>query len=121
MTVEILIGVVSLLLFIGGLLAIPALVRRLPPDYFVRTPPRRSFGARLLRNGLGAILIIAGVAMLILPGPGIVGVILGLAVLDLPIKHRILRAILRREKIQEAIQKLRSKAGKQPFVIPQAA
>jgi len=57
--------------------------------------------------------------MLILPGPGVVGLLLGLSVLDLPIKRRALRWLLKHDKIQEGLQRLRSKVGKQPFAIPQ--
>ena len=116
---EIVTGIVSLGLCAGGLAVIPALVRRLPYDYFVRPPPSRSLASKVVRNVAAVLLIAAGVAMLILPGPGVVGLLFGLSILDLPIKHRALRWLLKHDKIQEGLQRLRSKVGKQPFAIPQ--
>ena len=118
---EIVVPIVSVTLFVAGLIAIPWLIRRLPSDYFVHPPKPKSAARRVLRNVLGVLLIAAGVAMLILPGPGVVAIVLGLTVVDLPIKQRALAALFKREKIQEGIQRLRSKAGKPPFAIPQSA
>jgi len=120
-TVEIIVGVASAAMFVGSILAIPWLVRRLPADYFVRPPPRHSLPVTILRNVLAVVLIGLGIAMLVLPGQGIVTVLIGLSLLDLPIKHRALRWILQRKKIQEGVQRLRAKKGKPPLVIPQAA
>ena len=120
-TVEIVVGVASAAMFVGSILAIPWLVRRLPADYFVRPPPRRSLPVTILRNVVAVVLIALGLAMLVLPGQGIVTVVIGLSLLDLPIKHRALRWLLQRRKIQEGVQRLRAKKGKPPLVIPQAA
>lgn len=118
-TVELIIGIVSITMFVGTLAAIPWLVRRLPADYFVRPPPKHSLPKKIARNVIGFALIAAGIAMLVLPGQGIITVLLGLSIVDLPIKHRIVGRLLRQPKIQEGVQRLRSKAGKPPLVIPQ--
>ena len=120
-SLEIALGVVSIVMFIGTLAAIPVIVRRLPFDYFVRPPPRRPWPVKLLRNGLGFALIAAGIAMLLLPGQGVVTILIGLSIIDLPVKHRVLRWLLTRPKIQEGVQRMRSKVGKPPLAIPQPA
>ena len=117
-TLELIIGIVSVTMFVGTLAAIPWLVRRLPPDYFVRPPPKHSLPKKIVRNVLGFALIAAGIAMLVLPGQGILTILIGLSIVDLPVKHRIMRWLLQRPKIQEGVQRLRSKAGKPPLVIP---
>lgn len=109
----------SLVMFVGTLLAIPWLVRRLPADHFVRPAPRRSLAARIGRNAVGALLVAVGVAMLVLPGQGVVTILVGLSIMDLGIKHRVLRWLLTRPKVQEGVQRLRAKAGKPPLVIPE--
>jgi hypothetical protein len=109
---------VSVAMFVGSLVAIPVLVRRLRPDHFARPPEPRSLPAKILRNGLGALLVAAGIAMLVLPGQGIIAIIFGISIMDLPIKDRILRRLLTQKKIQEGVQRIRSKAGKPPLVIP---
>lgn len=113
--------VLSVAFFVGSLMAIPWIVRRLPADYFARPRPKHSLAKKIALNVAGVVLIAAGIVMLILPGQGIVTVLIGLSVLDLPIKHKILRWLLQRRKIQEGVQRLRSKAGKPPLVIPQHA
>ncbi|HVH43633.1 MAG TPA: PGPGW domain-containing protein [Labilithrix sp.] len=120
-TVELIIGIVSITMFVGTLAAIPWLVRRLPADYFVRPPPKHSLAKTIARNVLGFVLIAAGIAMLLLPGQGIITILIGLSIVDLPIKHRAIRWLLQRPKIQEGVQRLRSKAGKPPLVIPAPA
>ena len=65
-------------------------------------------------------VVLAGAAMLVLPGQGIITIIFGLSILDLEIKHRAMRWILTRKKVEEALQRLRSKVGKPPLVMPES-
>jgi hypothetical protein len=109
---------VSIVMFVGSLLAIPWLIRKLPADHFVRPPEPSSMKAKILRNTLGAVLIAAGIAMLVLPGQGIIAILFGISIMDLKIKDKILRRLLCQKKIQEGVQKIRSKAGKPPLTIP---
>jgi len=117
-TVEVIIGVVSITMFVGTLATIPWLVRRLPADHFVRPPPQHSLPKKVARNVLGFTLIAAGIAMLVLPGQGIITALIGLSIVDLRIKHHVIRWLLQRPKIQEGVQRLRSTAGKPPLIIP---
>jgi len=62
---------------------------------------------------LGFVLLVAGAAMLVLPGPGIVVIILGLVVLSWEYewaKHRLDRA---RTAQKSAVEKLRQKKDRQ--------
>lgn len=120
-TMELIIGVVSITMFVGTLAAIPWLVRRLPEDYFVRPPPKHPLPLKIARNVLGFALITAGVAMLVLPGQGVLTILIGVSVADLPVKHRMLRWLLQRPKVLSAVQQARSKAGKPPLVVPAVA
>jgi hypothetical protein len=115
---EIALIVSSVVMFVGSLIAIPWLIRKLPADHFVRPPQKHSLATKILRNVAGAVLIALGIAMLVLPGQGVIAILFGLSVVDLPVKTRILRRLLCQKKIQEGVQRIRSKAGKQPLVIP---
>jgi hypothetical protein len=115
---ELVLGIVSVAMFVGMLVAIPWFVRRLPADYFVRPPPEHSLPKKVARNVLGFVLIAAGIAMLVLPGQGIITILFGLSIIDLPIKHRILRWLFERPTIQEGVQRLRAKTGQPPLIIP---
>jgi len=115
---EVALFAVSAAMFAGSLAAIPVLIRRLPSDHFARPPVQHSLKAKILRNGAGAALIAAGIAMLVLPGQGVIAILLGLSIMDLPIRHRVIRQLLTQRSIQEGVQRIRSKAGKPPLTIP---
>ena len=108
----------SIAMLVGSIAAIPWIVRRLPPDHFVRPPKAHSLKTKVLRNAGGAVLVALGAAMLVLPGQGIIAILFGLSIMDLQVKHRIVRSLLCRKHIQELVQRVRSKAGKPPLVIP---
>ena len=54
-TLEVGVGVASAAMFVGSILAVPWLVRRLPPDYFVRPQPPRPLAVTILRNALAVV------------------------------------------------------------------
>ena len=68
--------IVSIAGFVGSLIAIPLILVRLPPHYFDERHPRtwmenhhpalRMIG-HILKNVIGVVLLIAGLAMLVLP------------------------------------------------------
>jgi putative transmembrane protein PGPGW len=124
---EIWVGMItlSLIAFVGTLIAIPALLIRLPPDYFDNHGHRKWFANHhpiiraiglMLKNGLGLIFLVAGIAMLVLPGQGILTMVLGILFLDFPGKHRVEQKLIRQPQILNAINAMREKAGKLPFV-----
>jgi hypothetical protein len=117
---EVTLIVLSIVMFAGSIVAIPWVIRRLPPDHFVRPPAQHSLGTKIVRNGLGALLVAAGIAMLVLPGQGIIAILFGLSIMDLKVKDNVIRRLLCQKKIQEGVQRIRSKAGKQPLAIPEA-
>ena len=121
-------GAVSALMFVGSLLAVPWLVVRIPTDYFVH---RRHFVDRwrsrhpLVRIGLlasknlgGVVLILAGVAMLVLPGQGILTIVLGLMCLDFPGKFALEQWLALRPPVMRAMNWMRAKAGHPPLEVP---
>jgi hypothetical protein len=114
---ELIIGIISITLFVGTLAAIPWLVRRMPADYFVQPKAEQSLPKKILRNALGVTLIAAGVAMLFLPGQGILTILVGLSAIDLPFKRRVIRKLLRQPKVRDAVQHLRARGGKPPLIL----
>ncbi len=118
---------VSLLTLLGTVLLLPVLVARLPQDYFFREhrPPRPHTGHWLLRYGLlivknllGAVLLVAGLAMMVLPGPGIVTVLASFALLSLPGKYHLERWLVSRPQVRAAITLMRERAGRPPLHLP---
>lgn len=119
-------SVFSLLAFIGTLIAIPAILIRLPPEYFDK-PRDRSWMANhhpvlraiglVVKNGLGLIFLLAGIAMLVLPGQGILTMLIGVSLIDFPGKQTFERRLIAQPTVLQTINALRRKFGKLPFTL----
>jgi hypothetical protein len=117
-SVEVALAVASLVIFVGTIVAIPIFLVKVPADYFVRPRRARPMPVRVLRTLVGLALIALGVAMIVLPGQGILTILVGLGILDMPIKDRIIRRILCTPKVHAAVDALRRKAGKGSLLVP---
>ena len=121
------IAAVSATAFIATLLLVPLILIRLPSDYFShhrrreththeRHPLTRAVGA-LLKNALGLMFIVAGIAMLVLPGQGILTIVVGLMLTDFPGKYHAEQWAIGHESLLRAINWIRTKAHKPPLVV----
>ena len=120
----IIISVISLLLFLGTLVAIPTILVRLPADYFKEENTRVWLDgnhpiirgiALLLKNGIGIIFLLAGIAMLVLPGQGILTMLIGVSLIDFPGKRKLERKLISLPKVLSGINSFREKFDKPPF------
>lgn len=120
----------SVVMFFGSLAAIPVLLARMPADYFARSEsPFTSWRRRhpvaggvllVARNVLGVVLLLAGLAMMVLPGQGIITVLVALTLLNFPGKRKLELWIIRRRQVRSAIDWIRRRAGRPPLVVPDA-
>ena len=69
------------------------------------------------KNLLGGLLVLSGIAMLVLPGQGLLTIAMGLLLMDFPGKHRLERRIVRTRPVLRSINWLRRKAHKNPLKI----
>lgn len=102
----------SLVAFAASILLLPVLVRRMPRDYFVRETGPSPLWRQIGQTALGLLLVHAGLVMLVLPGQGILTILVGLALVDLPFwsssrKRALLLRVARRPRVQRAIERLR--------------
>ena len=121
-------GIVSLLSLGVTLVALPIVVVNLPVDYFSadrrgRTRRRREHAAlwaalALVKNLLGALLILAGIAMLVLPGQGTLTILIGLALTNFPGKYKIERRIVAQRAVGKALNRIRALYGTAPLNLP---
>jgi hypothetical protein len=112
-------GALSIVMAVGTLVMIPMIVARLPADYFTRDQ-RHTGGHTLARtprllgligkNLLGIVLIVAGVAMLVLPGQGILMILIGLMLIDIPGKRALERHLVQQPSVWQAMHWIRAKA-----------
>jgi hypothetical protein len=103
---------------IVGVLSTRWAVSRLPTDYFVRPPPPHLGGRAAARVVLGVILLGVGTVMLVVPGPGVATMVLGLLVADLPFNRHVAVWLLRRQHVAASITRMRKRAGQPPFLMP---
>ncbi len=118
----------SLVVFLGSLIIIPLLIARMPVDYFLhKKPPPSSWRAqhRVLRisllavkNIFGAAFVLAGISMLILPGQGILTILIGLTLLNFPGKRQLELWFVSRPSVLKAINWIRRKANRPPLLLP---
>ncbi len=115
----------SMGLLVLGVLLVPVIVVRIPDDYFVRKTPSESpsrnvlrVGTRVLKNLLGAVLLVAGILMLVLPGQGILTIFAALMLLEFPGKRRLELFIIRQPVVLKAVQWLRERAQREPLMLP---
>ena len=118
---------VSLATFLISAMALPWLLTRLPEDYFqenklapmARSPWVRSralyWAWRVLKNLLGAVLLLAGLVMLVTPGQGVLTIMAGLWLMDLPGKRRWERYLIGRPQVLTSINWIRRRAGRPPL------
>jgi hypothetical protein len=124
-----LIAVVSLALFVGTLFAIPVFVRRIPVDYLTRAQPpsdrfHRSpsvgrFVSRIFKNLLGVMCITAGVVMLVLPGQGLITILVGIMLVDFPGKLRLERRFLLQPTVFRSINWMRAQVNQPALHVPE--
>lgn len=104
--------------FLVGLVVLRILIVRLPSNWFVREEPTRSRASRTVRRIAGALLVLVGIALLVLPGPGMLIVVIGVALFDSPRKKQLLGKLLTRPAIGDALDRARARANQKPFVRP---
>jgi hypothetical protein len=118
-------GLLFVVTFFGTLLFVPWVVVRLPADYFQyrkRHPVPWGTYHPVLRalflvgkNLLGLLLVLTGLAMLVLPGQGLLTMLIGIMLLDFPGKFRCERWLVRRKPVLRAVNWLRIKRHRAPF------
>lgn len=111
---------------LGGIAAAIVVVK-LPKDYFTRPERKRSFKGHLGRkigfvakNILGVLLVLGGIVLLFpgVPGPGVVIVLLGLAITDIPGKHKVILKIARKPVVLRSMNRVRRRFGRPNLVVP---
>jgi len=119
-------GLISVGTFFASLIIVPWLIVRMPPEYFVDADhPTRAASIRhpvlralylIAKNLLGAVLVVSGIFMLVLPGQGLLTILVGAVLLNYPGKFKIERWIVTRPHIWRLINRLRRYAGHSPLV-----
>lgn len=118
----------SVLAFVAALIGVPWVVARLPHDYFTRADreawrgspdqPLLALILGLVKNGIGALLVLLGLVMLVTPGQGVLTLLIGLLLVNFPGKYRVERWLVLRPGVLRGLNWLRRRRGELPFVAP---
>lgn len=126
---RVLMGVgVFLLSFAISFLAIAIVMVKIPENYF-STHYQQDFmpnsswfvrwGVVIIKNVFGVILIFLGILLSLpgVPGQGILTILLGLIMIDIPGKRPLEAKIIKRPNVLYAVNKLRKRYNKPPLVM----
>jgi archaellum biogenesis protein FlaJ (TadC family) len=121
-------GGVSMLMFVVTLVVFPLVIIYLPEDYFVRDRRDPTHQIRrhpavwltliVLKNFVGATLILAGFAMLVLPGQGLLTILIGITLVNFPGKYALERRIVSRPSVAKTLNRIRETARKSRLKLP---
>ncbi len=117
----------SIVMFAGSLVALPVVVARLPKDAFdpAREATRRhrhpvlAIVVLVARNLVGIVFVVAGLAMLVLPGQGLLTLALGVVFLDVPGKDVLERKLTETSAFRRGANWMRRRMRREPFDFPE--
>lgn len=108
--------------------AVAVVMVKIPAAYFSETH-RREFlpgsswhvrwGALILKNVLGVFLVLLGIVLSLpgVPGQGVLTILLGLIMIDIPGKRPLEARIIKRPAVLNAINSLRARYKKPPLIL----
>jgi hypothetical protein len=121
-------GAILLFSLIVSYAVVTVILIKMPANYFHSdyehhflpdTNPVLRMVGLILKNILGVLVIITGIALSFpaVPGPGLVTIFIGLMITDIPGKRKLEAAIIGRPSVLTAINRLRAKYNKPNLVI----
>lgn len=122
-TIFIWLGIFSAITFVLSLLLLPWFIARIPADYFTRQRDPHRWHVLLqphamLRNVLALPVLLAGIAMLVLPGQGLLTIMIALGIMIFPGKFELEKWIVTRKGVLKAVNWIRQKSHHPPLEAP---
>jgi len=121
-------GMLSFITFFLTLLLVPVLIIQMPADYFLydrkdlkqfrREHPFVRIITAVIKNIFGVIFICAGLAMLVLPGQGVITILIGITLISFPKKRALECRIIEQRTVVRTLNWIRTKADKPPLELP---
>ena len=118
-------AICSLFIFFFSILAINFVIKIIPVDYFDSTKrelsPFKTSNSIIwliffiIKNIMGYLLILGGILMLVLPGQGLLTILLGLIFSDYPGKYKLEKKLITIKPIYRYINWVRKKSDIEPI------
>ena len=119
----------SALTLVGSAIAIPWLITKVPEDYFLDQKRHESrlhhlhpaiyLSILLFKNLFGIFFFLVGLAMLVLPGQGLLTMLVGILMINFPGKYRFERWMIKQDSVYKSINWVRRRSGKPPLLRPE--
>ncbi len=120
-----LIAVGSIVFVVISLWAVHRFLVTIPPDYFQHdhkrldrwrdSHPALRYAVLVGKNTLGGILVLLGLVMIFTPGQGVLSILLGLSLLDIPGKRNLERRLVGQKNVLQVVNRLRARRGQAPL------
>ena len=105
--------------FVIFLVATFVIFAHLPRNYWINYHEgKTSLKIKCVRNVLALPVLLMGLLMLLLPGQGLLTILLALMIADFEYKHTLIDKIISKPKIRESLNYIRSKMKRPPFEWP---
>lgn len=122
------VSIISFVFFAASIIVLPIIITQLPANYFLNEK-RLTAGEKAkpsatetllagFKNIIGTLLILAGIAMLILPGQGLLTILIGFSLTNFPGKYTLERKLIARPSIFKTLNWIRHKAGRKSLRRP---
>lgn len=119
----------SIVIFIATLILVPAIIVRLPVDYFSEIKRHKTDSRRpaikilsiIIKNISGGILLLAGLVMLFTPGQGLITLLTGIMIMNYPGKYKLERWLIIRFHLLTPINWYRARHDRKPLTISKPA
>ena len=118
---------VSIASFIISILFCTLVIAYLPPDYFVPNRqvnrikhPVLRIGLKCLKNLFAVVLVIVGLIQIPLPGQGVLTVLIGIIISDVPGKRKLERRIISSSAVLATANSIRSRFKRPQLVLDES-
>ena len=119
-------GISSIAILVISALSIGYFIKKIPYDYFLNDKRGMSrykdnnpilwIITLALKNLVGYCLILGGILMLVLPGQGLLTILVGLMLSDYPGKFKLEKRIIKTSLVLKTVNWYRAKSGIQPII-----
>ncbi|MEC9492214.1 hypothetical protein [Flexistipes sp.] len=119
----------SVLFFLIGIILVPYVILKIPHDYFSYSSKKEYFSRKrdiavyyvkmALRNAAALLLFFLGIILLVVPGQGLLTILLAFLLADIPGKYKIEKYLIKKERVYNLLNRFRQKYGKKSFILPE--
>ena len=120
--------ILSFVFIIVSIVTLVVTINIIPADFFLNEKKKLisnnnryfflSIIKLILKNILGIVLLILGIIMLFLPGQGILTILISLLLISFPGKWKMIQYLVRKKKVMETMNWIRSRFGKEELSVP---